>query len=98
MLNSLQADRLHIRTNRNSKPSLFTVDASAGAVGLTVWYPEQMLENVKPYPYTFYVEGNDDSMLHTIKDCTLNVDVQKEVQGEFYFFCLKGNVAQCIII
>lgn len=26
-------------------PSLFTVGASAGAVGLTVWYPEQKIDN-----------------------------------------------------
>ena len=52
-------------------PGLFTVGASAGAVGLTVWYPEQNIENVKPYPYTFYVTGNGDYMLQTIKNCTL---------------------------
>ncbi len=52
-------------------PGLFTVGASAGAVGLTVWYPEQDIENVKPYPYTFYAPGNDDYMLNTIKNCTL---------------------------
>lgn len=52
-------------------PGLFTVGASAGAVGLTVWYPEQDINNVKPYPYTFYVTGNGDYMLHTIKNCTL---------------------------
>ncbi len=52
-------------------PGLFTVGGSAGAVGLTVWYPEQTLDDVKPYPYTFYVEGNGDYMLQTIKNCTL---------------------------
>ncbi len=52
-------------------PGLITIGASAGAVGLTVWYPDQTLDNVKPYPYTFYVEGNDDYMLQTIKNCTL---------------------------
>lgn len=52
-------------------PGLFTVGASAGAVGLTVWYPQQDIENVKPYPYTFYAPGNADYMLNTIKNCTL---------------------------
>ncbi|MBP3938930.1 MAG: hypothetical protein IK955_05940 [Clostridia bacterium] len=60
-----------VESSREMRPSLFTVGASAGAVGLTVWYPEQDIENVKPYPYTFYVEGNDDYMLQTIKNCTL---------------------------
>ena len=52
-------------------PGLITVGASAGAVGLTVWYPDQTLENVKPYPYTFYVVGNGDYMLQTVQNCTL---------------------------
>ena len=72
-----------VEFSKKMRPSLFTVGASAGAVGLTVRYPEQTLENVKPYPYTFYVEGNDDSMLHTIKDCTQNVDVQRECNENF---------------
>lgn len=60
-----------VASSNEMRPSLFNVGASAGAVGLTVWYPEQNIENVKPYPYTFYVEGNDDYMLQTIKNCTL---------------------------
>lgn len=53
-------------------PALFTVGGSAGAVELTVWYPEQSLNNVRPYPYTFYVTGHgSDYMLQTIKNCTL---------------------------
>lgn len=60
-----------VESSDSMLPSLFTVGASAGAVGLTVWYPEQTMENVKPYPYTFYVVGNGDYMLHTIKNCTL---------------------------
>ncbi len=60
-----------VESSNEMRPSLFTVGGSAGAVGLTVWYPEQSIENVKPYPYTFYVEGNGDYMLQTIKNCTL---------------------------
>ena len=52
-------------------PALIKVGASAGAVGLTVWYPEQDIDNIKPYPFTFYVVGNEDYMLSTIKNCTL---------------------------
>ncbi len=60
-----------VESSSEMSPSLFTVGASAGAVGLTVWYPEQDIESVKPYPYTFYVEGNGDYMLQTVKNCTL---------------------------
>lgn len=52
-------------------PALFDVGASAGAVGLTVWYPEQSIDSVKPYPYTFYVNGERDYMLHTLHNITL---------------------------
>ena len=52
-------------------PGLITVGASAGAVGLTVWYPNQSIEDVKPYPFTFYIEGNGDYMLQTVRNCTL---------------------------
>lgn len=44
-----------VKSSDEMRPSLFIVGASAGVVGLTVWYPEQTLENIKPYPYTFYV-------------------------------------------
>ena len=52
-------------------PALFEVGAAAGAVGLTVWYPDQTLDDVRPYPYTFYVNGKRDYMLHTMKNITL---------------------------
>ena len=52
-------------------PALFDVGGSAGAVGLTVWYPDQSVDDVKPYPYTFYVNGKRDYMLHTLKNITL---------------------------
>ena len=52
-------------------PALFDVGGSAGAVGLTVWYPDQSIDDVKPYPYTFYVNGKRDYMLHTLKNITL---------------------------
>ncbi len=52
-------------------PGLITVGSSAGAVGLTIWYPSQTIENVKPYPFTFYITGNEDYMLQTIKNCTM---------------------------
>jgi len=54
-------------------PALFTVGGSAGAMGLTVYYPGQSLEHVKPYPFTFYVNGGggEDFMLQSIVNCTV---------------------------
>lgn len=61
----------NVESSDAMNPALFTVGASAGAVGLTVWYPNQNINDIKPYPFTFYIVGNGDYMLQTIKNCTL---------------------------
>ena len=54
---------------------LFRLGGSSGAVGLTVYYPDQSISNVKDYQYTFYTEGRGDSrtaqMLPVIRNCTM---------------------------
>ena len=50
----------------------FILRGSSGVVGLTVYYPEQTLNKVLPYPYTFYVPiGTDGNRVMTIKDVTV---------------------------
>lgn len=49
-------------------PALITVGGSAGAYGLTIYYPHQSIDDVKPYPFTFYIAGD---MLHSIMNCTV---------------------------
>lgn len=50
----------------------FSMGGSAGAVGLTVYYPLQSLESVVPYPYTFYVDGKGVNFaLSTIRNVTI---------------------------
>ena len=52
---------------------VFELSGSAGVVGLTVYYPNQNnLDEVKVYPYTFYV-GNymKSNMLFTIRNVTV---------------------------
>ena len=52
--------------------SLFIIGGSAGVRGLTVFYPEQSLTNVKQYPYTFYTTGAGTSyMLANVQDVTV---------------------------
>lgn len=61
-----------VESSDTLNPALFNVGGSAGAVGLAVWYPDQKLDNVKPYPYTFYVDGyGSNYMLSTVRNCTL---------------------------
>jgi len=50
----------------------FMLGGSGGVVGLTVYYPKQSLENVKPYPFTFYTDGlGANYMLSTVKNVTV---------------------------
>ncbi len=51
---------------------LFNLGGSGGVVGLTVYYPNQSLTAVKPYPAVFYTDGRGGSyMLSTVKNCTV---------------------------
>ncbi len=57
-------------------PALFAIGGSAGAYGLTVYYPNQSIDNVLPYPCTFYVNGItaahvEDAMLQSVVNCTV---------------------------
>ena len=48
--------------------------ASGGAYGLTVYYPNQSLSDVKPYPFTFYfnpAHQNKGGHAPTVKNCTI---------------------------
>ncbi len=48
--------------------------ASGGAYGLTVYYPNQSLDDVKAYPFTFYFNSahqGKGNHLPTVKNCTI---------------------------
>lgn len=48
--------------------------ASGGAYGLTVYYPNQSLDDVKAYPFTFYFNREHQSKgshMPTVKNCTI---------------------------
>lgn len=50
----------------------FMLGGSGGVLGLTVYYPEQSLDNVKPYPFAFYTNGSGNNyMLSTVKNVTV---------------------------
>lgn len=58
--------------SENDMTGTIYVSGSAGVMGLTVFYPNQSLDDVKPYPFTFYVNGlGDGYMLQSIVNCTL---------------------------
>ena len=58
--------------SKNDMTGTIYISGSAGVMGLTVFYPNQSLGDVKPYPFTFYVNGlGDGYMLQSIVNCTL---------------------------
>ena len=51
---------------------LFQLSGSSGVMGITVYYPNQDFENIKPYPAVFYTNGQGESyMLSTVQNCTV---------------------------
>jgi len=59
-------------TYKEDSSGLFYLGGSGGVMGLTVYYPNQSLSSVKPYPFTFYVKGTGDGyMLQSIVNCTV---------------------------
>ena len=51
---------------------LFYLEASSGVEGLTIYYPEQDLQEIKPYFYAFYLHpAKPRQMLRTLKSITL---------------------------
>ena len=48
-------------------PPLFHLGHSSVVVGVTVWYPQQKPEDIVPYPWTFQLEGRDN----TVENVTL---------------------------
>ena len=60
----------------NLTEPLFSIGGSAGVVGLSVYYPDQSLQDVKTYAPTFCIPGSAASgpayyMLSTVANCTV---------------------------
>ena len=81
--NPVLADREDIYANF---PALFRMGGSAGLIGVTIWYPEQDIQDVTPYPFaveipSFAAEGaHINHMATTVKNVT-------------FINCYKGLIA-----
>ena len=52
----------------------FRLGASGGVYGLTVYYPDQSIEDVQPYPFVFYFNSKHQGKgmhLPTVRNCTV---------------------------
>ncbi len=61
---------------REDAPAFIEMRSSTALVGLTIYYPEQKVEDIQPYPWTIQIRGNpaiskDVSFDSTISDITL---------------------------
>ncbi|MCL2813584.1 MAG: glycoside hydrolase family 55 protein [Oscillospiraceae bacterium] len=52
---------------REDGPALFELGSSCAVCGLSVYYPEQLLDDIVPYPWTFHLTGGDN----TVENVTL---------------------------
>jgi hypothetical protein len=48
-------------------PALFELGDASAVQGLTVWYPDQKPDDIRPYPWTFHLQGFDN----TVENVTL---------------------------
>jgi hypothetical protein len=53
--------------DREDGPALFEMGHSSAVLGLTVYYPQQVPTNIHPYPWTFHLQGHDN----TVENVTL---------------------------
>ena len=62
-----------VKSKSSTEEGLFILSGSAGVYGVTVYYPEQSVDNPKPYPATFFVRENTNQgfMASTVKNVTV---------------------------
>lgn len=51
------------RDNENA-PALFEMGNSCSVTGLVIYYPEQNVKDIRPYPWTFHLKGFDNTVEH----------------------------------
>ncbi len=65
---------MYVESEDDNQKGTIMLGGSAGVVGMTVYYPEQDIDNVKPYPHIFYTDGDGNGnnyMLSTVKNVTV---------------------------
>ena len=64
---------LDIPENGRDDTGTFILGGAGGVYGLTIYYPDQSINNVKSYPFTFYVEDHisDSYLMPSVNNCTI---------------------------
>lgn len=73
----------YVKPSEEELPALFTLGGSGGVRDLTVYYPEQTVENPQPYPFTFYIpgQGTGGNPANYMLPCLENVTVVNGWRG-----------------
>lgn len=74
-------------------PGLFRLRGSSGVVGFTIWYPQQTLEDVRPFPYTFEIMGGANTILEHMQFTIQNVTLLNSYKGVAASRTINPNVA-----
>lgn len=62
-------------------PGLFRLRGSSGVSGLTIWYPQQTIDDVRAFPYTFEIMGGANTILEHMQFTIENVTLLNAYRG-----------------
>ncbi len=63
---------MDIPESDSNSTGTFTLSGCSGVYGLTIYYPSQSIDEVKPYPFAFFMAGHTgDSMMPSVINCTI---------------------------
>lgn len=74
-------------------PGLFRLQGSSGVVGLTIWYAQQTIDDVRPFPYTFEIMGGANSILEHMQFTIQNVTLLNSYKGVAASRTINPNIA-----
>lgn len=70
-----------VSPSEESLPGLFRLRGSSGVVGMTVWYPQQTIDDVRAFPYTFEIMGGAYNILEHMQFTVQNVTLLNSYRG-----------------
>jgi hypothetical protein len=77
------------RDNENA-PSLFEMRGSSSVMGITVYYPDQLPDDVHPYPWTFHI--GSENLQEEVFDCTIeDITLINSFNGIYAGPCENGR-------
>lgn len=74
-------------------PGLFRLRGSSGVVGLTIWYAQQAIDDVRPFPYTFEIMGGANTIVEHMQFTIQNVTLLNSYRGVAASRTVNPNVA-----